>query len=139
MIHEIKPIDHEAIRAKIQSIDTYWERQPTDKPYTVNGFNGTWNFTDHNLIPNSLTNFIVESFPKIERFKRIPLDEINTLMNSVWEGPGSMTKIMRLTKEIRAERFSKRAAESSGKDTSDVKTIDDYSDEEKTKQNIDLE
>jgi len=108
---------------------TYWETQPTDKPYLVNGFAGTWNFSDHNLIPNSLTNFIVESFPKIERFKRIPLDEINALMNSVWEGPGSMVKIERLYQEMRANRIA--GIEASSKDNSDVKTIDDYSDEEK--------
>lgn len=83
---------------------TFWETQPTDKPWLVNGFNGTWAFTDHNLIPDSLRNFIWANFPKHERFRRIPLDEINALMNSVWEGPGSMVKIERLYQEIKAER-----------------------------------
>jgi hypothetical protein len=104
MIHEIKPIDHEEIRAKIASVDEYWDRQPTDQPWSVNGFKGTWAFTDHNLIPDSLRNFIWESFPKHERFRRIPLDEINALMNDVWEGPGSMPKIMRLYRELREAR-----------------------------------
>lgn len=107
----------------------YWERQPTDRPYLVNGFNGTWAFTDHSLIPNCLTNFIFESFPKIEKFKRIPLEDINTLMNDVWEGPGSMVKIQRLYKEMRIARNQNTEPSN---DTSDVKTIDDYSDEEKT-------
>jgi hypothetical protein len=129
MMHEIRPIDHEAIREKIYNIDTYWERQPTDQPWTVNGFAGTWNFSDHNLIPDSLRNFIVESFPKIEKFKRIPLEDINKLMNDVWEGPGSMVKITRLCREMRASRRA------SGEDTGnygEVKTIDDYSEEDKT-------
>jgi len=106
----------------------YWEQQPTDQPWLVNGFKGTWAFTDHNLIPNSLTNFIMESFPKYERFKRIPLEDINTLMNEVWEGPGSMVKIQRLLEEAR----SKRTTGTASQDNSDVKTIDDYSEEEKS-------
>jgi hypothetical protein len=130
MMHEIKPIDHEAIREKISMIDSYWDRQPTDNPFSVNGFNGTWNFSDHNLIPDALRNFITESFPKIERFKRIPLEEINKLMNDVWEGPGSMSKIARLTQEIRNARLNNISSDS--KDLGEVKTIDDYSEDEKT-------
>jgi hypothetical protein len=129
MMHDIKPIDHEEIRAKIASIDTYWENQPTDQPHTLNGFAGTWAFSDHNLIPDGLRNFIMESFPKVEKFKRIPLDQINTLMNDVWEGPGSMPKIARLTKEMRIARTNS-SVESSSSSVHDVKTIDDYSDEE---------
>ena len=130
MLHEIKPIDHDEIRAKIASVDTYWETQRTDLPHTLNGFNGTWAFSNHNLIPDGLRNFITESFPKIERFNRIPLDDINALMNDVWEGPGSMVKIARLTKEMRTARQA--GLDLSVKDTSEVKTIDDYSDEEMT-------
>lgn len=129
-MHDIKPINHEEIRAKIASIDTYWENQPTDQPHSLNGFKGTWAFSDHNLIPDGLRNFIMESFPKVEKFKRISLDQINALMNDVWEGPGSMPKIARLTKEMRIARQS--GIDTSAKDTPDVKTIDDYSDEEMT-------
>ena len=85
----------------------YWERQPTDQPWLLNGFNGTWNFRDHSLIPGALRNFINESFPKHERFRRIPLDEINALMNDVWEGPGSMSKIQKLYVDMRIERLGK--------------------------------
>jgi len=106
-MYEYKPIDHDAIREKIAGISTYWERQPTDDPHTLNGFAGTWNFSDHRLIPESLRNFIFESFPKIEKFRRIPLDDINALMNDVWEGPGSMQKIQNLYNEMRAERYGK--------------------------------
>ena len=130
MLNEYKPIDTDAIRESIASVDTYWERQPTDQPWTLNGFAGTWTFSDHNLIPDGLRNFIMESFPKIEKFKRIPLDQINTLMNDVWEGPGSMPKIARLTKEMRIARQT--GIDTSAKDTSEVKTIDDYSDDEMT-------
>ena len=114
---------------------TYWEKQPTDQPHLLNGFKGTWAFSDHNLIPDALRNFIIESFPKIERFKRIPLDEINALMNEVWEGPGSMVKIEKLFLEMKSERLSR--IKSGTNDNSDVKTLDDFSEEEMTSKAFD--
>jgi len=116
---------------------TYWERQPTDKPHLLNGFNGTWAFSDHNLIPEVVRNFIIEAFPKVEKFKRIPLEDINALMNDVWEGPGSMPKLIKMTTEMQLSR--KKGIDLSPKDTSEVKTIDDYSDEEKTTIRLDDE
>jgi len=115
----------------------FWEQQPTDQPWLVNGFNGTWAFTDHDLIPNSLNNFIMESFPKIERFKRIPLEDINALMNEVWEGPGSMVKIQKFLDETRTKRINALISGTS-KDNNDVKTIDDYSEEELTAKEIEV-
>ena len=56
--------------------------------------------------------------------KRIPLEDINALMNDVWEGPGSMVKIMRLLKEMRTARSAGLNPKSVKMD--DVKTIDDY-------------
>lgn len=85
---------------------SYWEQQPTDQPWLVNGFKGTWNFTDHNLIPDSLRNFIWANFPKIERFRRIPLEDINQVMNDAWEGPGSMVKLAHLTLELKQQRLA---------------------------------
>jgi hypothetical protein len=131
MMHEIKPLDHAAIREKIAMVDTYWERQPTDQPHTLNGFKGTWAFSDHNLVPEALRNFIMLSFPKAEKFRRIPLGDINDLMNDVWEGPGSMVKVKALEHELRVARNRLLSGDDT-KDKSDVKTIDDYSDEEMT-------
>lgn len=108
---------------------SYWDNQPTDRPWLLNGFNGTWNFSDHSLIPDALHNFIWEHFPKVERFKRIPLDEINALMNDVWEGPGSMSKIERLYQEMRAARLE--GIKSTVKEnTTEQKTIDDFNEED---------
>ena len=83
----------------------YWEQQPTDVPYYLNGFAGTWNFSEHKLIPESLHGFIMESFPKIEKIKRIPLEDINDLMNDVWEGPGSMPKVIQKYQEMMSIRM----------------------------------
>ena len=106
----------------------YWERQPTDRPWLLNGFNGTWNFRDHNLIPESLHNFIFEHFPKIEKFKRIPLEDINKIMNDVWEGPGSMPKIVRLYHEMLSARRAPKAETEESKES--VRTIDQYDENE---------
>lgn len=71
-----------------------------DKPHTVNGFRGTWQFSDHSLIPDVLNEFIQRYFG-VYRIRRIPLQDINRVMNEVWEGPGSLEKIFRMTQELR--------------------------------------
>ena len=37
--------------------------------------------------------------------KSIELDEINALMNDVWDGPGSMFKIAKMTQDMRMARL----------------------------------
>lgn len=109
----------------------YWERQPTDQPWLLNGFRGTWNFRDHDLIPNELFNFLREAFHPVERIKRIPLDAINAKMNEVWTGPGSMPKLMMLTAEMRAARLDGRSMSTPVVfDDEEVRTIDDFTEED---------
>lgn len=72
-----------------------------DNPFTVNGFKGTWQFSDHSLIPDTLVGFLLRSFG-VGRLKRIPLEDINKLMNEIWEGPGSLEKVFRLQYEMEA-------------------------------------
>jgi len=69
-------------------------------PHAVNGFKGTWNFSDHSLIPDIFKMFIMRSF-KVNRINRISLEKINALMNKEWEGPGSLEKILRKEFEMR--------------------------------------
>lgn len=80
-------------------IDFY--QKDIDNPHSVNGFRGTWQFSDHTLIPNTLHSFLTRYFG-ISRLRRVPLDEINRVMNEVWEGPGSLEKLWRLEAEMRA-------------------------------------
>ena len=90
----------------------YWTQQPTDQPWLVNGFNGTWAFSDHSLIPDVILEYLLESFrDRLGEFRKghvksIPLNEINDLLNSVWEGPGSVVKLVNLTYDMRSNRFS---------------------------------
>lgn len=88
----------------------YWESQPTDQPWLLNGFKGTWAISDYSLIPGEILEFLLESFRdrlgemRRGHIKAIPLNEINDLLNEVWDGPGSMVKIATLTYEMRQNR-----------------------------------
>lgn len=89
---------------------------------TVDSFNGTWAISDHNLVPNGVVNYIMECFPKVERFRKIPLDDVNRVLNEVWEGPGSLDKVQTLASEMRLRRMTMV----DDKSNDPVKTIDDY-------------
>jgi hypothetical protein len=93
----------------------FWAKQPIDDPQTIAGFNGTFAFTNHLLIPQGVTEFLLEHFHKKcfktanswkkNHIQAIELDEINELMNEIWEGPGSMNKLATLTNEMRLARL----------------------------------
>ena len=44
-------------------------------------------------------------FRKKNHIEAIGLDEINELMNEIWDGPGSMNKLATLTSEMRTARL----------------------------------
>lgn len=99
--------DYEASR---RSAVAYWSAQPTDRPYYINGFNGTFAYSDHSLIPETLLNFLVEFFYKDlpetrKSYRAISLDKINSCLNDIWEGPGSMVKIVNTMYDLRQERL----------------------------------
>ena len=93
------------------AVSEYWANQPTDDPFSVNGFAGTFAFSDHSRIPEPHVEFLLEYFRKSlgearkGHIKAIPLEDINEVMNEVWEGPGSVIKLVNLTYELRRERF----------------------------------
>lgn len=88
--------------AKILENKIEFFKQDIDNPNSVNGFRGTWQFSDHTLIPDTLHSFLTRYFG-IAKLRRVPLDKINEVMNSVWEGPGSLEKLFRLEFQMRAE------------------------------------
>lgn len=95
-----------------ESSINFWASQPTDQPWSLNGFRGTWAFSDHDLIPGPIREFLVEYYHsrlgemRRGHIKTIPLEEINELMNRVWEGPGSMSKICTLMYDLRNDRVN---------------------------------
>ena len=70
-----------------------------DNRFSVNGFQGTWAFSDHSLIPQVFNGFL-QRYYGVARIKRIKLDDINTLLNELWDGPGSLAKIFRMENEM---------------------------------------
>ena len=99
----------------------YWESAPTKFPHYLNGFNGTWAISDHSRIPEVILEFLLEHFRsrlgevRKGHVKAIPLNEINDLLNEVWEGPGSMVKIVDMTYKLRHNRLEENPI-----DTKDV-------------------
>lgn len=84
---------------KRERTPTNLKPQRTDQPWLVNGFTGTWNFSDHSLIPESVQNFIMDKLStKTAKIQDISLEKINKLMNDTWEGPGSLAKLKSLCK-----------------------------------------
>lgn len=75
-------------------------KKDIDDRFKVNGFRGTWAFSDHNLIPQIFNGFLQRHFG-VMRIKRIKLEDINNLLNELWEGPGSLEKILRLEYEMK--------------------------------------
>lgn len=81
-------------------IEFYNNPKFVDDPFHPAGFNGTWAFTSHELIPDVFTGFIQRYFGQY-KIRRVPLDKINSLLNELWEGPGSLEKIFRLDQELK--------------------------------------
>jgi hypothetical protein len=114
--------------SKILNDKIKFYKQDIDNPNTVNGFRGTWQFSDHTLIPDDLFPFLSRYFG-IARLRRVPLEQINKLMNEVWDGPGSLEKLFRLELEMRAAGktikfdsgdFAKMKTEDAEKDEEDL-------------------
>jgi len=81
-------------------IDFYNQDRFVKCPFHPAGFTGTWNFTSHRAIPEVLLGFIQRHFGQY-RITRIKLDDINGIMNELWEGPGSLAKIFLLENDMR--------------------------------------
>ena len=81
-----------------QKIEFY--SRDIDTPHLVNGFRGTWQISEHALIPDVLHEYLMYTF-RTARLKRVKIEDINKALNEVWEGPGSLAKVFTLTDEMR--------------------------------------
>ena len=112
---------------ELKALETRIEffKRDIDNPNSVNGFRGTWNFSDHTLIPETLYGFLTRHFGQA-KLRRIPLDKIYQVMNELWEGPGSLEKLFRLELEMRqAGKMIKFDARDFAKDKKDEEEEDD--------------
>lgn len=90
---------------------------------TLDEFKGPFAITDHSLIPGSLLNYLGERFYNAPRLSRVPLDDINSALNEVWQGVGSMERVREATRELRRARTQNQIQTVS---TDPVQTIDDF-------------
>ena len=83
----------------------YWKNQPSDGVATLNSFNGTFQISEMEKIPEPLIPYLMVRFG-IEYegrgfpLKKLEMDAINCALNEVWEGAGSMTKVATVTLEL---------------------------------------
>lgn len=66
-----------------------------DNPHSLNGFRGTFNFSDHNLVPEEIRNLVLLTLQK-ERFRDVPLDKVNAIAQEVHGEdrlPGFVTRL----------------------------------------------
>jgi hypothetical protein len=111
--------------AKVVEDKIEFFKRDIDNPNSVNGFRGTWNFSDHTLIPETLFGFLTRHFGQA-KLRRIPLDKINQVMNEVWEGPGSLEKLFRMELEMKlAGKMIKFDARDFAKDKKDEEEEDE--------------
>jgi len=103
-----KEIQWDRIYSGHEAIREYWSKQSTDARGTLNSFDGEWNFSDHQLIPDVLMNLIEEMFffRYNNKISKVPLSEINQALNEIWQGPGSMPHVIDQTFELRKKRHA---------------------------------
>jgi hypothetical protein len=111
-----------AIKNKIE-----FYRKDIDNPQSVNGFRGTWQISDHALIPDVFNGILQRHFGQY-RIRRVPLDAINQLLNDLWEGPGSLEKIFNLEYEY---QLAGKEIKFASTDIADIK--------KKSKEEVELE
>ena len=89
---------YDYVSAFNDKIAFYNQPQYLDDPYHPAGFKGTWAFSNHSTIPEIFHGFLQRHFGQY-RIRRIPIKDINEIMNEVWDGPGSLEKIFSMELE----------------------------------------
>lgn len=84
----------------------WWNDQPVDEESnSLNSFSGEWQIEDYDLIPSeTLKNYLMEQNPRKEKLSQISIKEVNRLLNEVWDGPGSMARVVLETERARQAR-----------------------------------
>ncbi len=83
-------------------ISFYSKPEFVEDPQHPAGFRGTFKFSDHKLIPDVYHGFLQRYFGVL-RLSRVPLEDINKVMNETWEGPGSLAKLFNLEEQMRID------------------------------------
>ena len=86
-----------------QAQNNYYSTLSTEADsHTVNAITH-FAFSDAARVPELFRNFAMEYF-NLERYSRVDLDRLNSVLNELWDGPGSAGKISDIIWEIRKNR-----------------------------------
>jgi len=80
-------------------------------------------FEDPARVPELFRNFAVEYFG-LERYRRVDLEKLNTVLNDLWQGPGTAAVISDLVWDIRIARRQGKTDVSAVFKNLDTPTID---------------
>lgn len=89
-------------KCKYSASEFYANLSTDPEDHTVNGIK-QFAFSDIALVPELFRNFAMEYFD-IERYRQVDLDELNRVLNELWDGPGSAAKISDIIWDIRIAR-----------------------------------
>jgi len=93
-------MNHTALKAHT---DEFLSKLPIDEPFTLNSFNGTFAFTDHDLVPGLIQDLVLSQRSE-DKFKKIPITAVTEIANKFWEGPGSCVAISNVIWHARVAR-----------------------------------
>ena len=100
----------------------YWESTPTDQPWLLNGFNGTFAYSDYSLIPQPILEFLHEHYNK--KLGDLRKNHIKTigLYNTKAENVLKLSQILIEThdSEVPSDRKSLEALPGVGRKTANV-------------------
>lgn len=109
-------------------------------PHTLDSFSGTFAISDHSKIHGILSEYLFEVFyDRVENkwiggkrhiLANISLDEINAALNEIWEGPGSVAKVVECTKISRENRRNGMIEKPLGLSNYKIPTIEDELEQE---------
>jgi hypothetical protein len=108
-----------------QSIE-HWRGRYVDNPMHINGFVGEFAFSDHDLVPEIVQTLVLYT-TKYERFRQVPLEEVNRIARDVHEGkPEFVVRALERILAVKRARAAGIAAENEKNTYEPTLTIDDW-------------
>ena len=110
---------------------TAWQDRELDNPHHINGFQGEFNFEDHESVPEEVQNLVMHS-TKHERFRQVPIATVNKIARDIHGGkPGFVIRATERILELQKLKLQAREDDDTATNTKSVYenalTIDDWS------------
>jgi hypothetical protein len=86
-----------------QDAHEFWDNQSTDAPHTLNAVEGPFALSEHEYVPELLQELVMSQRNE-DKFIRVPMNAVNDIVNTFWEGPGSCARISDMIWDARIAR-----------------------------------